>query len=413
MALVLSNVTPVLKKLIIGNVRENVKRNALVWYLAGGSIPQDSRETPYQKPVRLNSEVIDWTNNAATIPLRLRRHYGIFGVTESNNNLVTADGVPLNAATVSAKYITGTFRISMQSMMVKEGTGASIAPLKTQVRALTTDYIHDLNRQFFGDGSGAIARVASNTAGNSTTLTLSKPLFLGSVTDNGDIDFSDYFEVGSIVKVGSTTAAVTAISANTLTVGTPILTAADTVYKSDAAGNASAEIDGLGVMVKSSGTYLSLSDSRWVAGKLTGQAAASNTLTEAMIDSTFISLNKVGNPDVIVMNQSLWQKYSALLTTYKRSANALEKYYGGTTGIKYAGGDAAVLLDFDCPDDAAYVLSTADLQLLQWKEFNIEDDDIIRVPGTLNYEIVGTWFGNMATGARKAHGASYNMYDGA
>lgn len=409
----ISNATPTLKKVIVGTVKDNLKSNALAWYLAGGAMPQSRKDQPYQMPKRLNSSVIDWANNSATIPVRLSRHAGIYGVTESDNTLPTPGGPGINAATVSAKYITGTFRITLQSMQVREGSGAVVSLMKENVRSLSIDYIHDMNRQFFGNATGAIARAASNTAGNSTTLTLSKPIFgVAATSSNGDIDFADYFPVGSTVKVGSVTAAVTAVGANELTVSPGILTAADTVSKANEAGTASAELDGLAVMVAGSGTaYLSLTNSGWVAARSTSQAAGSNTLTEAMLDTVFIAAGKAGRPDVFIMNQTLWRKYASLLASNKRYTGR-ETYYGGTPGLEYAGGNAVVLLDYDCPDDAAYVLSTEDLQLLQWKDFDLEDGTegkALRVPGTLNYEIVGSWFGNIATGVRRAHAVTFNM----
>lgn len=408
----LSDAIPVLKKVIVGSVRDNLKTNAVAWYFVGGSLPRNRQDAPYQEPKRMNAEVISMTNNTATIPLRLGRNAGIYAVTESDNSLVAPYGPSYFAGTVSARYLTGTFRVSLQAMSVMEGTGSIVGLLKSQAADLAADYVQDLNRQFYGNGAGAIARVASNTAAGSTTLTLSKPNFIAATTNNNDIDFADYLPVGSIVLVGSVTAEVTAVGSNSLTVSPGILTAANTIYKSNAAGTASLELDGLSLAVRTSATtYLSLSDGRWAAASVTGQTAGSNTLTEAMLDTAYIASAKVGKPDALFMNQTCWRKYASLLSSLKRYSGQ-QTYYGGTPGLEYQGGNASVLLDYDCPDDAAYVLSSRDWQLLQWREFDLEEGtngNALRVAGTLNYEVVGAWFGNIATGKRKANAISYNM----
>ncbi len=88
-----------------------------------------------------------------------------------------------------------------------------------------------------------------------------------------------------------------------------------------------------------------------------------------------------------------------------------EVLYGGWAGLSYMGGVAQVLLDYDCPDDRIYFLSTEDLIYGEYQPLEFErgtDGTLLKLAGKLDYEVTASWMGNIGTDARGAQGMLAN-----
>jgi hypothetical protein len=75
------------------------------------------------------------------------------------------------------------------------------------------------------------------------------------------------------------------------------------------------------------------------------------------------------------------------------------------------GGNAQVILDYDCPDDKVYFISPdsftiGELKPLDWERGT--EGILTRIPGTLDFEAVMTWFGNIACKVRAANAVLAN-----
>jgi hypothetical protein len=70
------------------------------------------------------------------------------------------------------------------------------------------------------------------------------------------------------------------------------------------------------------------------------------------------------------------------------------------------GGNAKILLDYDCPDDKIIMLSSEDLIFGEYQPLEFEkgtDGNLLKIAQQLDYEVTASWMGNIGTTARGAH----------
>jgi hypothetical protein len=227
---------------------------------------------------------------------------------------------------------------------------------------------------------------------------------------NGDIDFARYLPVGTNIKVGSNTpvTVVAVVGTNAVTISAPLSwSGGDNVVKLTGSLTTASELAGLGGMLSATSTYMGItvaSEPTWKIGYV-DIAGSTTDLTLTDLDKAFMGANRVGNVDWLVMNATLFRAYGALLQGQIRFAPT-DVLFGGWKGLEYMGGNAKVLLDYDCPDDKIPFLSSRALIFGQYQPFEFEkgtDGMLLREAGKLNYEVVASWMGNLGTNKRAAH----------
>jgi hypothetical protein len=184
--------------------------------------------------------------------------------------------------------------------------------------------------------------------------------------------------------------------------------AGDTIKKATGSDTASQELDGLVDMVKASGLYQNLNASADPTWK-SYVDGTSETVTELTIRSkmntAFFKANKIGKVDWIIMNASAFQIYGESLEDRIR-ATQKEVLSGGWIGLDYMGGNAKILLDYDCPDDKIFMLSSEDLIFGEFQPLEFEkgtDGNLMKIAQKLDYEVTASWMGNIGTTSRGAH----------
>ena len=393
----LSDFSVALKKIIRPAVETQIYARAPMFQLWGGWKAEEGVAT------RANVEVLRFDNNSFYIPIMTSYHSGVVAIAESE--LLVSGKPQLNTGVQAIATETGDFEISKQLLNVKDA-GAIAKSLTFYSQSLADHMAMDLNRQSYGDGSGAIDTTATGSAGTDLLLTAST---------NGDIDYARYLPVGTYVQVGTNTPThVTAV------VGTNELTLADSqagyapgtiVYKVTGSLTHASEIQGLKALVATSGTYEGLSTAQeptWKAALVDATVRAlDSTYGLADMNKAFMAANRTGNVDWLVMNASMFRSYGQLVQPQLRFAPT-DVLFGGWKGLDFMGGNAKVLLDYDCPDDTIYFLSSKYMIFGEFQKLEFEkgtDGYLLREAGKLNYEVVASWMGNYATSKRSAFAA--------
>lgn len=388
-----------LNKVIMPAIESQVYHRAPMWQLLGGWSAEESVAT------RANARVDHYENNLMYIPTRSSVHSGIVsvGVGESYNY-----GQPtLNTTNQPIRTIVGSFTIEKQ-LLNTTNAGSIVKPLTYYSEALGNDLAMDCNRQVYGDASGTLATTAGT--GTSTTALVLAP------SVNGNIDYSRYMPVGTLLKIGGNAqVSVTAVTGdNAVTISSAqSWSAGAAVIKQTGSGTASGELDGLATMVKATGVYQALdaaNDNTWKASvDSTTEAILTSTILPKMAKQYFAA-NKTGKVDWIVMNSNAFQMYGNSLQSQIRFTQK-EVLAGGWAGLDYMGGMAQILLDYDCPDDKIYFLSSEDAVFGQFQPFQFEqgtDGTLLKIAQQLNYEVTASWMGNIGTVGRNTNALMAN-----
>jgi len=396
-----TNLSAALTKVIRPAVESQMYERAPMWQLVGGW----SAEKQVAEKANVNVSRMDFQNNEFYIPIRTSYHSGYAAINVGAN--YNYGKTTMNETKQSFKTLVSSFTIPKQVLKIGEA-GAVVKPLVLYSRTLAYDLAMQANRQAYQDGSGVVAKTAS--AGSSTTTVDLQP------STNGDIDYARYLPVGARIRIG--TNSVTKVAAQT---GRNQITIEDAqswsaganIYLVDGDGNVNSEIDGFGAMVRSSGTYQNLSaSSAYVWSSPTDETAETITKSNIgdKIHALFLRANSIGKVDFIVMNATAYRTYGNSLVDKVRFTPK-EVLTGGWIGLAYDGGNATILLDYDCPDDTILGISSEDLVFGQAWGLEFEkgtEGTLLKINQKLDYEVTASWAGNFATLARGAHFALRN-----
>src|SRR3990172_1172039 len=355
----LDNISNVLKKVIAPAIQE--------------VLPQ---ETIWFDMLKTNSGVTPMANNTFYISIRSGRHSGIASVAEG---ATLPSGKPKwSQANASAKYVFGTFDITDQVIeSAKSSVGSLVNYLMENTKSLKVDFARELNRIFWGAGDEIIAKVAAGDATTGTTLTLAPVLSV-----NTDIPATKYLAAGMNLDINGDNCVIDTVDSDTqVTLVAGITRVAGENVKKAAADNAVVDepmgIDGL---LASTGTIQGID----VAANPWFQAAqietTSEALSEAKMIAAYVKAKEFGDPKFVFMNATLWKKYGTLLTSMKQTSNLKEVLSGGWKGLDFMGGNASVVLDYDCPDGKVFFIDPDSLTLAQLTPISFIDrgDGLLR-----------------------------------
>lgn len=402
-----------LNKVIMPSITTQMYRRAPAWQLVGGW----SAEENVAK--RANVHVDRFENNKMYIQLRTAYSSGIVNIAPGEKYRY---GNPTLAETYSTiRTMVGSFQIQ-KALLNTTNKGAIVKPLTYSSEALSRDLAMDANRQVYGGTSGVICLTASSGSTSTTVALASRD-----TVTNSDIDYARYFPAGTssgdgvYVKIGSNTpvAVSSQDSDNQITIASGLSwSAGDSIVKVNGSVATSEELDGLWDMIAASGTYQNLATSANAMWKSPVDSIA-QTLVQTVGNSLYMpdimhkmyfKVNKVGKVNWVVMNASLFQTYAKSLTSLIRF-DQKEVLSGGWIGVDYMGGNAKVLLDYDCPDDRIQFLSSEDLvfgqmQPLEWEKGT--DGILYKIQQQLDYEVTASWMGNLGVVARNTQGLMTN-----
>jgi hypothetical protein len=402
MAIVLSDVSNALQKVIMPYIRDNFPKQTIL-------LDQVKRNTG-----------VSFMNDNFYAAVRSSRHGGVANLAVDSSKLISGKAA-ISQASVPVKILTGTFDISdLTIKATKTAKGAVESQLTWQAQSLASDYARSVNRQYFGDGSGIIAQVSSSA--NATVVPVKLPN--ASLDDgrglnrygpvNGDITATKYIAPGHVLGVGTAGAAKGTVSSVSNGVGTAngsiTFTAAIAHAADDAigfvdgslAGFGTADIFGLGMALSdSTANYASLA--RTTTGWTPQTGTVSEALSLSVLEDKYLSAKEygaMGDKYAIFMNKTLYKKYGDLLTSMRRAVNE-SNLLGGWTGLEFAAGAGrvGVFLDYDVPDGEVLIVNLDTLTICQvaemdWLE-NPSSGSLVRTTDYLTYQSTMAWYTNL------------------
>ncbi len=407
MAILLSNVSNALQKVIMPYIQDNFNKQTIL-------LDQVKR-----------NKGVTFMNDYFYAPIRSSRHSGISNLANDGNTL-TSGASSIGQAYVGVKILTGAFDISKLTMdATKTAKGAVENQLTFQASTLASDFAKNVNRQYMDDGIGVISQVSS-TSSATTMLVTYKTSTLGDGNSidnygsiNGDISPVEYIYANQILAIGSasSTAAVYAVSNNTVTFKSTIPaggTALGPIYLVDGSGEGAgtAEILGIRAALSTStgaSTYASLA--RSTHGWTPQVGTTAEALTLSAMEKQYLAAKKyaqVGDRYAIFMNYSLYKKYGDILTAMRRSVDTTD-LLGGWTGLEFAAGagKVGVFLDYNTPDGEVLILNLDTFTIAQVSEMGWLEDvngSLYRRPDKITYQATMAWFTNLMCLAPAANG---------
>lgn len=380
----LSNISNVLKKVIAPAIQE--------------VLPQ---ETIWFDMLKTNAGVTPMANNTFYISIRSGRHSGIASVAEG---ATLPSGKPQwSQANVSAKYVFGTFDITDQVIeSAKSSVGSLVNYLMENTKSLKVDFARELNRIFWGAGDEKLALVAAGDAGTGTTLTLAPVLSV-----NTDIPATKYLAAGMNLDINGDNCVVSSVDSDTVVTLAAGITrvAGEAVKKADGDNAVVDEPMGIDGLLVSTGTIQGIDTAANPWFTPAQIETTSEALSEAKMIAAYVKAKEYGDPKFVFMNATLWKKYGTLLTSMKHTANLKEILSGGWKGLEFMGGNASVVLDYDCPDGKVFFIDPDSLTLAQLTPISFIDrgDGLLRRVNYAAWQGVLRWYGNLCIKNPKAN----------
>ena len=370
----LTNISNILKKVIAPAIQQVLPKET-IWY----------------DMLKTNSGVTPLANNNFYLSIRSGRHSGIAAIGEGATLPI---GKPAySQATISAKWMFGTFEITDQVIEAASSSAGSLVNyMMEQTGALKQDFARELNRMFWGAGDEKVALVAAGDAGSGTTLTLAPVLSI-----NTDIPATKYLAAGMKIDVNGDTATIASVDSDTQVTLAATITrsAGEAVKKTDGDGTVADEPMGADGLIVSSGTVQNIAVNNW--WKAAQVESTSEALSEAKMVAAYMKAKEYGDPRMVFMNQTLYKKYGTLLTSLKQTANLKEVLSGGWKGLDFMGGNASVVLDYDVPDGKVFFIDPDSMTIAQLTPISFIDrgEGVLRRVDYASWQGVLRWYGNL------------------
>lgn len=408
-----ANFNAALQKVIMPAIQQQLYEKAPLWQVFRGW----NAETDIASKVNVNG--VTFQNTNIFVPIKTSRSNGVVSI-GTGNNLI--NGVPqLDQGSIGITTATGSFALPKQLVNVNSPAGSVVNAVQFYSDDLSASMAMDLNRQCYSDGTATIGTaVGVVSAATSGSLVLTASL-------NGDIDYTRYMPPGTLFTLNNAALAAGTVATNILTVtavtgvntinwtSTAAVTtsAGAAVQKLDGSYAVATEISGLNAIISPSSTYMGINptvDTTWKPGYFDNNSGTPKAFSMPDLNKAFIRANATGAIKLLIANATEFEKYAETLVGLLRFQKK-EVLSGGWMGVDYMGGNATVLLDYDCPDDHWYLLSPDFMFQAEFQKFEFEkgtDGNLLRIAGSLNYEVACSWMGNVLTNKRSAFGALAN-----
>lgn len=379
----------------------NFDRVLKVYYL-GPIRKQLNESTVLLKKLQRDSESVSGKN--ATIPLHFGRNEGI-GARPDGGALPAAGRQSYLDTIVPMKYNYARIYITGPTIEAsRNNTGAFVRAVESEIKGALRDAKKDMNRQLWGDGSGALAVCDDTAANHRVVVDSTRFLTAGQLVDIRVLATGATIQNGEAVPIIAVTGPTTFTVANavTTTKGAHVVTRAGSVA-SVGGVYTSYEMNGLANIVSQVTTCQGIDPAIhpwWAAADVD---ATTNVIDysdmQAMIDA--IEAND-STADVIITSYPIRRKYLDLLTPDVRFVDTNE----GKGGLmKLSFNNIPVEVDPDIPSDFMYFLDSDTMKIYRHADWNWMDRDgstLKYVSGFDAYEAVLYHYGNL--GVHKRNG---------
>ncbi|MCM1194864.1 MAG: phage major capsid protein [Firmicutes bacterium] len=274
---------------------------------------------------------------------------------------------------LTLKNLYGTIEISDKAMRASENSsGAFVNLLEAEMEGLLKASKFNFGRMLFGDGSGVVATVSSNS-GNVITVDDVRNVMEGMVVDViGSVTEAKTLSARRIVEVDRANKKITLDGA---AIASSALQEGDKITVQGSYGN---ELTGLKAIFGDSSTLYGLSrfGNKW----LTPYKKTSSAITDIVIQTAMDELEEVAGSaaDFIVCSSGVKRAYQDYLITNRTNIDVMN-LQGGYKAISYNG--IPVVSDRFAPKGTMYILNTSDFhlhQLCDWRWLEGDDGRVIR-----------------------------------
>lgn len=332
----LASIANILKEFYQPRVREQLENSALA----------------YRRVTKSGAGVTNEIGGKyVTFPLHTRRNNGL-GSRLEGEPLPNAGQQGYAAARVGLKYAYAAIQLTGQAITLSDTDPRAFAKaLDEEVTRVKDDIAKDMNRQVYGDGSGAVAVVKTNGTGVNTVAVKDGRLFqLGELVD---------IQTGTTVNVTARTVNSIDLTsgANTVTLSgaTFNVTAGDIFVRTSSGTTASGnrELTGFGAIINNSGTLYNVDPSVETVWKahVYANGGTNRAISEGLMTQMADEIRTTGGKTTLIL-QSLGVRraYANLLTQTRQTVNTT-KFTGGFSGLAFTTdqGEIPLVADVDAP----------------------------------------------------------------
>lgn len=312
-----------------------------------------------------------------TFAIRTRRNQGI-GARNESEALPTPGQQGNAAARVPLKYLYGGIQLTGQTIALADSNYQAFASaLDNEVDGLKTDLRKDLNRQFYGNGSGTLATADTAPDGANTVLVVSTQY----LEEGQQIDIIDGTTLGNPTPtVKASNRQITAINQTTRVVtydGADIAAAAGDVLVRT--GSVNREITGLKSIISDTGTLYNVNPTTepiWKASVL-ANAGVNRALSEALMVQAVDAVRLKGSKVTVGFTSlGVRRAYFNLLRQERRIVNNT-KFEGGFEGLAFTTdqGDVPIIVDNDAPYNQIQFVNEKEIKVYREKDWSWMDRD--------------------------------------
>ena len=308
-----------------------------------------------------------------TFPVHVRRNAGI-GSRNEMDALPSPGQQGYAAARLALKSAYGGIQITGQAIDMADSDPKAFArSIDEEVDRLKVDVKKDMNRQIYGDGSGAISTIRSVVTSTTLPVVDARLFQLGEVVD--------------VVTLPSTVVAnnrtVTAIDltagANTITVSGAAIGPTVVGQVIVRTGSLSKEITGLSAIVAATGILYNINpttEPEWTS-EVDSNAGVARALSEGLMQKMVDRIRtRGGKTTVIFQSLGVRRSYANLLLQLRQVVNTQE-FTGGFSGLSFTtdAGEIPVVADIDAPLGTQWFVNEEALTFYRDEEWHWLDRD--------------------------------------
>lgn len=336
-------------------------------YLNAVSNQLNTNANPLLSKIKQSSADVYGKNIIKMAPIGLN---GGVGAGDEVGALPTAKSNRYAQFKTTLKNLYGQIAITDKAIRASQSSaGAFVDLLNAEMEGLLTASKFNLGRMLYGDGTGALSTVASQT-GKVITFDSVKNFAEGMCIDiyNGETAVIKGLRVMSVDRINKT-----------VTVDSTPTTLADG-YIAYVQGSKDYEITGLGAIFGSTETLYGLNraENGWLTpytNKAEEEVEISDNLLQTAVD--YLAENSGSNIDIITCGAGVRRAYMDYLSYYRRNVDVMN-LEGGYKAISFNG--IPVVADRFVEDDELYMLDSSKFtlhQLCDWEWIEGENGNIL------------------------------------
>lgn len=366
--------------------------------------------TTLKRITRSDAGVSDDTNGKYVVfPIHTRRNAGI-GSRNEMDPLPVPGQQGYASGRLALKYAYGGFQITGQTISLSSKDEKAFAKvIDEEVDRLKNDVKKDMNRQVYGDGTGAIGVVSAVVTSTTVPVTDARLFQIGEVVDLVTLP-------STVVVTGRTVNAISlAPGANSITLSGAAVgpTVVGQIFVRTNSLNK--EITGFGAIVANTGVLYNInpaSEPEWTS-EVDSNGGTGRALSEGLMSLMVDRIRtRGGKTSVIFQSLGVRRAYANLLMQLRSVVNT-QSFTGGFSGLAFTtdSGEIPVVADVDAPLKTQFFLNEDELTFYRDEDWHWLDRD-----GSMFKQVRDTngvydaWYAHLVeyhelgTGRRNSHG---------